>query len=323
MRPAIDRGRCVHSGRVAASCIACLAICPRSAVSLNGGAPEISEHDCDGCGLCAAVCPRDAITLPLLFARGEISGHAACFAACEKVVEGAKDGHLICLHAIGLDVLLRVMASGTRLWLVAHGDCGTCDRGHGVGLLETVARLNEALRARGDAGILFKETDARRWSLACASRVAPEAGRRRFLGTYAAAAAPELAELWHGEARRACFTGDGPMPYAIALDQERCVACHACARVCPDGAIHFEEAVPAYVLEHSACGGCGLCVDVCDRGAIRLSAWTSPGQPVLPLRASSCPSCGTTFHTIEGNAKEYCPVCAARARRIRPDRVWE
>jgi Pyruvate/2-oxoacid:ferredoxin oxidoreductase delta subunit len=323
MQPAIDRGRCVHSGRVAASCIACLAACPRGAVRLDGAAPDISDQDCDGCGLCAAACPRGAISLPLLYARGEIAGHAACFAACEKAVETAMEGRIACLHAIGLDVLLRAMASGTRLWLVARGDCERCERGRGISLMASVERLNEALRARGRPSIVVKDTDAHRWVLAFAARAAPEAERRRFLGRYAAAAAPEFDELRLGEARRACFTGAGPVPNTIHLDQARCVACHACARICPDGAFRLEEAAPAYVLEHVACTGCGLCVDVCDRDAVRLSQWTTGGETLLPLVAKSCASCGGLFHSLGDKAAERCPVCSSRAAHIRPDRVWE
>ncbi len=323
MQPAVDRGRCVHSGRVAASCIACLAACPRTALSLDGGAPEIRAADCDGCGLCVSACPRGAISLPLLYARGELAGRAACFAACEKVVADESEGRVACLHAIGLDVLLRAMATGTRVWLVARGDCATCARDRGHNLPDTVIRLNDALRVRGDPGIVLKETDARRWRLACATRAAPEATRRQFLETYIGSAVSERTEAASDATARACFDGDGPVPHAIHVDRGRCIACHACARVCPDGAIRLEEGAPAYMFDHSACSGCGLCVDVCDRNAVRLYDWEPGGHTILPLRLNTCNVCGTSYHSLADDAQGVCHVCALRPARIRPDRLYE
>jgi Pyruvate/2-oxoacid:ferredoxin oxidoreductase delta subunit len=317
LRPAVDHGRCVHSGRIVASCVACLAACPRLALRLDRGAPEIVAEDCDGCGLCIAACPRGALAMPLLIARGELAGHAACFAACEQVLDTPLEGRVACLHAIGLEAVLRALRAGIRLWLVARGDCHACARGRRPGLPETLARLNEALRARGDPGIVMMETDAARWSLAHAARGAPRRARRAFLSG-AQEHAPE-----HAEPTRACFAGAGPVPHAIHFDQARCVACHACARVCPDGAIRLEADAPAYLLEHAACSGCGLCADVCDRGAVRVLDWMPGGAAVLPLRAEVCDACGTTYHALTDAPRQACAVCAERPARRRPDRVWE
>jgi Pyruvate/2-oxoacid:ferredoxin oxidoreductase delta subunit len=306
---------------VAASCIACLAACPRSAVRLDGGAPEIVEHDCDACGLCVAACPRGALSLPLLYARGEFAGHVACFAACDNVPEEAPAGRVPCLHAIGLDVLLRALRLGVRLWLVARADCTACERGRGPNLHETVAHLNKALRARGDPGIVLMEADARRWALACALRGAEKRARRQFLGGAIESLVSDAGQ--GGNAERACFKGTGPVPNAIFMDQSRCVACHACARVCPDGAIRLEENAPAYILEHVACTGCGLCVDVCDRDAVRTSAWSTGEQGILPLRAEVCRECGGIYHAHEHVPDTRCQICAERPARPRQDRIWE
>lgn len=323
MQPTVDSGRCVHAGRVAASCVACLAVCPRSAVSLDGQPPTISERLCDGCGLCVAACPRQAIVLPLSFERGVFAGHEACFAACEKALDDiACDGRIPCLHAIGLDALLRALASGIRLWIVARGNCASCARGHGQSIRDTVARLNEALRARKTPEIALIDIDGRRWALVCATRGAPRTGRRAFLEGVLAVASPVRAGGQEAETR-ACFAGEGPMPHAIHLDRSRCAACHACARVCPDGAIRLEEAVPAYMLDHAACTGCGLCVDVCDRDAIRLIDWMPGKYPMLPLRAGVCRQCGTAYHAPKDTVDNRCRVCADRTVNKRLDRVWE
>lgn len=264
--------------------------------------------------------------MPLPIAHGRIAGHAACFAACDKADLGepaagaAASGRIACLHAIGVDELLRALDAGVRHWLVARGDCDTCPRGAAARLAETLARLNDALAARRDPGIRLKEVAPRRWLRAQAASAAVEASRRKLFGARALAecVAPLARDL-----ARFHFAGPGPLPHAIHLDLERCVACHACARVCPDGAIRLEEGLPAYILEHRACGGCGLCVDVCDREAIRLRRWESGADSVLRLKAGECRACGTAFHAFAEPAHGLCPPCAERPGRRRADRIKE
>ncbi|MBN1179524.1 MAG: 4Fe-4S binding protein [Anaerolineae bacterium] len=53
------------------------------------------------------------------------------------------------------------------------------------------------------------------------------------------------------------------MPRKITED---CVACGACAEVCPEEAI--SEGDPIYVIDPDLCIDCGLCEDECPNGAI-------------------------------------------------------
>lgn len=53
------------------------------------------------------------------------------------------------------------------------------------------------------------------------------------------------------------------------VDRAVCVACGACGKVCPKGAIAVWRGCYAKV-EELVCVGCGLCARVCPAGAIRV-----------------------------------------------------
>lgn len=57
------------------------------------------------------------------------------------------------------------------------------------------------------------------------------------------------------------------------LDFERCVACDACAQVCPTAALELYEDDETRTLELGldACVFCGLCAPACPQGAIQIS----------------------------------------------------
>ncbi len=51
----------------------------------------------------------------------------------------------------------------------------------------------------------------------------------------------------------------------VTVNASDCVACGACADVCPQGAITVDDVA---VIDASACVECGACVDECPAGAI-------------------------------------------------------
>jgi diguanylate cyclase (GGDEF)-like protein len=55
----------------------------------------------------------------------------------------------------------------------------------------------------------------------------------------------------------------------FAIDPSACVACLACVRVCPTGAVEVQE--PLVRIEDDACIRCGLCVPACPHDAIEVT----------------------------------------------------
>ncbi|MDH5805514.1 MAG: 4Fe-4S binding protein, partial [Gemmatimonadota bacterium] len=52
------------------------------------------------------------------------------------------------------------------------------------------------------------------------------------------------------------------------INQEACVACLACVRVCPTTAIEADEA--RLTIAQDSCVRCGMCLPACDHGAVEL-----------------------------------------------------
>lgn len=331
--PSVDAERCVHARIASASCRACVDACPTGAWRLDDAGLNLVESACDGCGLCLPVCPRAALSLPARAARRKVAGTPAMLAICDRVAPGAqpdgedpRDGRFGCLHSLGLSDLLAPYWQGYHVWLLAHGDCAACTRGRAEPVATRIERLNTALRQRGRAPMVSRAISPP-VAANLLSAAAEEHSRRGFfqaLSRRPAAAmlgasdadelpAPALADLLPAG-------DDALMPWVVELDAARCQGCHACARVCPEGAIVFDQAAPAYRLRHRACTGCGLCADVCDVDAVHPRAWSEPKQTALALREERCAGCGVDFHhpAEAGETQARCPICAAAkpARRL-------
>jgi ferredoxin len=322
--PELDGARCVHAAIETASCRACVDICPKNVWRLDDAALEFDSGQCDGCGLCVPACPRQAIDLPLALTSRPVAGTNAMLAACDQAGSDAasqdKPGHIPCLHAIGLAGLLRAYREGQHVWLLAHGDCARCPRGQGEKLSTRLAHLNAALRQRGRRPIVLREVMLASWTALIDTTGAAEAHARRgfFLALSQRPAAALLGENSLSDQEKKPpgeYLPDGDdalMPWVIRLNASRCVGCHACSRVCPEAAIQFDAATPAYRLRHRACTGCGLCLDVCELHAVTLQPWSEPTQWTLPLMEQRCPCCGVAFHTPAEVSVDtrLCWICA-------------
>ena len=55
------------------------------------------------------------------------------------------------------------------------------------------------------------------------------------------------------------------------VDRLICVACGACAKVCPRNTIDVYKGMYADI-NTSKCVGCGMCREICPAGAIRIGA---------------------------------------------------
>ena len=55
----------------------------------------------------------------------------------------------------------------------------------------------------------------------------------------------------------------------VQFQPERCMGCHECVQICPEGAHAVEQ--NAHTFDRSRCQACGLCVQSCYTGALELS----------------------------------------------------
>ena len=100
-----------------------------------------------------------------------------------------------------------------------------------------------------------------------------------------------------------------------SIDPQACVACLACVRVCPTGAVAVNDQTVRIVEE--ACVRCGLCVPACPHGAIdasgelgRAIAVAARGTGVLILSAEA------TAHFYPATPEQVVNACYAAGFRI-------
>ncbi len=70
-----------------------------------------------------------------------------------------------------------------------------------------------------------------------------------------------------------CPTRDA-IDESAKVDSEKCVSCLTCLRLCPHGAIRFDEKEQAADISQIACQQCGICVAECPAQAIDLPQYT-------------------------------------------------
>jgi ferredoxin len=319
--PELDAARCVHAAMETAQCQACVEACPRDAWLLDEEALHFEAGRCDGCGLCKPACPPQAIRISSTPARRKVAGTSVLLAACDQAVSHAGPGQVGCLHGIGLADLLREYRAGLRVWLFARGDCASCPRGGGETLHALLARLNEALGQRNQPLILTRDLRPDIWTALLPEQVTKPSARRGFFRALVSRTATgPLPEPHPPEAPGRLLTqqSNASLPWSVHIDHARCVACHACARICPEQAIRFDHHLPAYLLDAPACTGCGLCRDVCEPQAVKIQAWTAPPKPILPLTILRCRICGVECHApAEAAIEATCWVCRTSSARKR------
>lgn len=328
--PGIIGERCVHSKIETACCKACVESCPRQAWLLDGEALRLDAGVCDGCGLCVPACPEGAINCRHEIMIGQWRGSSLAICACEYVDSTDNEGVVPCIHAIGLQDVLKLYQTGIVDWAVATADCQSCQRGQGMHLSDRVDSINRALRRDGCCEIRLSRRSLMDWR-----RLKREIGdcstdrrlsRRGFLRGFVNTARQYGVELFElSDDKQAPFTPPGQMlpnktettlwPYLPVIDSRICNGCDACVKLCPHHAIQLLEAdeKSSYRLNPQACSGCGVCVDVCEQQAVSLYEWKRQQQQELLLKNFRCSYCGNLFHIPTGqpvDTERVCRVCA-------------
>lgn len=95
--------------------------------------------------------------------------------------------------------------------------------------------------------------------------------------------------------------------FRLQLDDERCVTCAACSRVCSPRALVLKAST--FTLDARQCNGCKACEAVCPVDALRIVPETGKAEPIVhPLFETSCPACSRLFYAWHPQAS-LCPIC--------------
>jgi ferredoxin len=311
-RIALRADRCVHEHAAVATCRACLDVCPAGAWLLDDDQLALDTASCDGCGLCAGSCPTGALegaTLGQLVANRPLA-EPVLDLACERAVPAGL-ATLPCLHATNPRELAALHRRGVRRLEVCAAPCDdgdetSCPRsGRSPTLEAMLATANALLAEVGEPPLRLVRRPSAEWARATAQRRAertlPNAGRRALFRRLGAAAEPPVAQPATEDAYAALvarLSPAAPHPLVPSIDAEHCVACHACARLCPTGALTLGQDAAGlhYRMAPERCTGCHLCQDCCEHGAVivqRSSPWR---QVTVPLAEHRCIACGVVFH---------------------------
>ncbi|HHX3984251.1 TPA: ATP-binding protein, partial [Enterobacter hormaechei] len=160
--------------------------------------------------------------------------------------------------------------------------------------LLAIARLNLALRRRGEAAWAFKHIPVN--EVNTARRALMHVPRE---DVRACCVVPGQREL------RRAFSAFSEAE--ITLDTESCVLCGACWRSCTENAIRFENA--ELVVETGRCTGCGGCEAVCQHAAINVTQTDGTAKSVtIPAYEAVCLTCHRHFWSFSSDEKQ-CPLC--------------
>ncbi|MBI2354581.1 MAG: 4Fe-4S dicluster domain-containing protein [Deltaproteobacteria bacterium] len=290
--------RCLRMRYAESGCGRCAAVCPASAIGLEGGL-ELLERNCTGCLVCSAVCPSGALEAQADFSRliAALAAHRfpALVVGCGK--SGASlHQRLPCLGMLSGEHLLALYAAGGAIVQLDAVGCGGCPAGSMLAGLEARLRetgescglpLGERVRVVTDS----REIDFREEALdrrgffqsfrklafqGIATALAPSPPERQTL-SYMDKSLPVRRGLLNAAiaslpAESASAAGKA---FSFSIDfGAACDGCLGCVRACPTEALaepdgDSPETRPP-LFDPERCTGCGLCAEFCLSGAIRL-----------------------------------------------------
>jgi len=327
LRPAL----CARLWTPKATCRACLDVCPRAAIQIDGDLTVSSA--CDGCGLCAAACRNGVFDLWLradLEARLREQG-ATAVVCCEAADRDAAI-RVSCLGVFTEEILLEAALIGLRRIEMAHADCKSCSRRAGEALFrEAIERAAVLTRGRAFEVVARRAPDRER-------PAQPGVSRRAMFSLFAR---PVLAAFAHretpdGERRRRLIRAvqrvgpTVPTPVRGLFFEVHvspaCTGCPVCEAVCPMRAItRVEEAGTGSLrFDPLRCTGCDNCRAACPEAAITLTPRPdgtadstntpcSTLETVSTIRLHPCAVCGASV----GGPHETCLSCRGRSQRSR------
>ncbi|EOD9026983.1 4Fe-4S binding protein [Enterobacter hormaechei] len=279
--PAMDvTHACVRRRFRHSSCCACADVCPVQAFSFTDSGVSVDDSRCIDCGDCLFVCPAGAIT-GITPRKRFLSGDTLAGPFTDRA-PGVNE--LLLWHAQYHVRFISIDAEQNPDWLLA------------------IARLNLALRRRGEAAWAFKHIPVN--EVNTARRALMHVPREDVRVCSVVAGQREL---------RRAFSAFSEAE--ITLDTESCVLCGACWRSCTENAIRFENA--ELVVETGRCTGCGGCEAVCQHAAINVTQTEGTAKRVtIPAYEAVCLTCHRHFWSFTSDEKQ-CPLCFHHQRGMR------
>ena len=182
------------------------------------------------------------------------------------------------------------------------------------------------LRSRGLAAVAVAEMSVDIWRRGlrkARSHQDMQPARRRFLSLALSGAASRPVEADQDAAAGHTLPASHGLPrvagaihpWVPQIDVRQCVACDACIRICPTGALSEQAEKSAYSLDAARCTGCGLCRDVCEFAAVSVHRLEAAPQVQLAFAVRRCRACGADYKVVGTVADDgVCRICHVTQR---------
>ena len=322
---AYDPSLCAHGASHIRGCERCLSACPAQAVESIGDKVQVDSNLCQGCGLCAMTCPGGAMRYAYPPPEDALRGLRAAVAAYRARSEAAPIVVFCAAEGAGAadipaDPLLipvameEAGAAGMEMWLcaLAYGAAAVAVLADHP-KLESLAReqaavangITEALGFLRPIRIFTVGGDIRPESWPPpqlqpripAASFAPDNDKRTMLWM----ALNHLVASADAPPAEIALPSGAPLG-EIAVNQDTCTLCMACAGACPASAVLAGGDSPRLLFVEENCLQCGLCEKACPESAIQLrprlltdSAARKWTRVVNEDKAVNCLQCGKPF----------------------------
>lgn len=334
-------------------CRACVDVCPRSALTWQGGQVTYDKVACEPCGLCVTRCPTGAIVNPS-FTPVQIESEIEGLLDPSVGPAGGRGIVFICSRGGGVEaapgwypVTVPCTVMVTTTWLLAP-------LAMGAGSVAAVSCTDSGCPLGYD-GILERRVGSAKAILAnfglAPDRVAstPETGpceplrSMRRLDAFGPLGGAEVMKALAALAGKVdvSFQQVGVPVGVIEIDPNACTGCTMCAQTCPTGALgyEYEEDEVRITFDAALCTSCGQCLPRCPEerwGAISLIERVdipavSRGRGLLyATETARCDQCGELIasaammdrigsllgedHPSADFLRRYCIECRRTAR---------